>query len=101
MISKQFEKYHNLARVLTPVNLIAGYLAGYYSDIGLNDLTHARNIVGLTLLAAGEGVGIAALVNKEEKDLSGLAGFITTCFAQSELLIGYMIGAAMKTKGFD
>ena len=98
MTSTQSERYHNIARVLTPVNLIAGYLAGYYYDIGLADSMHIRNLAGLTLLAVGEGVGIAALVNKDEKDLSGLAGFITTCFAEAEIVMGYMVGAAMRTK---
>lgn len=98
MIQEQSEKYHNIARVLTPVNLLAGYLAGYYSDLELADPTHIRNILGLTLLAAGEGVGIAALVKKEEKNNSGLADFIKTCFAGTELLIGYMAGAAMRAR---
>lgn len=98
MTSEQYEKYHNIVRVLTPVNLIAGYLAGYYSDIGLADPVHIRNIAGLTLLAAGEGVGIAALVSKEKQNLSGLVGFVTTCFAEAEIIAGYMFGAVMRTK---
>ncbi|MDP3990644.1 MAG: hypothetical protein Q8Q01_05585 [archaeon] len=97
MNSKPLKGYQKVVMALTPVNLVVGYLAGYYSEIKLEDTLHLRNVTGLALLAAGEGVGIAALVNREEQRDGGLDGFISANFAGAELLAGYMVGIVMRT----